>query len=182
MCTGPPPSITQVSTPVSDMHIASLSKGYDLEGASSKLMILDSGVACAPPLGNIEDEDVEDRVMAMDPPAAGRGVEEGGSRGRSGCVSVRISSTSSSSSSSMLGQADWSSTRFKRSLRALRASCLQRGGKDCYGTSLLILQGGRINPSLVIFFCSISERTADCHPHRLNTIDTAHLDEYRTFL
>ncbi|KAF3860168.1 hypothetical protein F7725_000423, partial [Dissostichus mawsoni] len=80
---------------------------YDLEGASSKLMMLDSG-CCAPPvdapplLCDIEDEEVEERER--------RRQEEG----RSGCVSVLISSSSSSSSSSMLGQADWSSTRFRR--------------------------------------------------------------------
>lgn len=103
---------------------------YDLECASSKLIMLDSGccvpaVDAAPPLCDNANDDVEEREALMGPPAS-LGVEEEGSwpPGRSGCVSVLTSSSSSSSSSSMLGQADWSSTRFRRSLSALRASCL----------------------------------------------------------
>ena len=103
---------------------------YDLEGASSKLIMLDSGCCTAPadgapPLCDINDE-VEEREGAMPPPDV-LGVEEEESRptGRSGCVSVLTSSSSSSSSSSMLGQEDWSSTRFRRSFRAFRASCLE---------------------------------------------------------
>ena len=111
---------------------------YDLEGASSKLIMLDSG-CCAPPvdgaplLCDIEDEEVEAREAPTGP-----NVEEEGSRppGRSGLVSVLTSSSSSSSSSSMLGQADWSSTRFRRSFRALRASCLGGRGRETF--SLLI--------------------------------------------
>lgn len=107
---------------------------YDLEGASSKLIMLDSG-CCAPPVAgaplfcDIEDEEVEEREAPGAP--TGLGMEEEGSRppGMSGCELVLTSSSSSSSSSSMLGQADWSSTRFSRSFRALRASCLQ--GKRC---------------------------------------------------
>lgn len=104
------------------------STGYDLEGASSKLMMLDSGCWGPPAVGAPAPCDSEDAPA----PPAGLGAEdeaeeEEGSRppGRSGCVSVRTSSSSSSSSSSMLGQADWSSTRFRRSFRALRASCLE---------------------------------------------------------
>lgn len=118
--------------------------GYDLEGASSKLMMLDSGccvppVGCAPPLCDIEDEEVEESEMPIGPPA-GLVAEEEGPLGRSGCVSVLTSSSSSSSSSSMLGQADWSSTRFRRSFRALRASCLGEGGRRerCFS---LMLEG-----------------------------------------
>lgn len=93
-------------------------------------MMLDSGCCTppeegAPPLCDINDEEVEEREALMAPPAV-LGVEEGSRPpGRSGCVSVLTSSSSSSSSSSMLGQADWSSTRFRRSFRAFRASCLQ---------------------------------------------------------
>lgn len=112
------------------VHMCSIC--YDLEGASSKLIMLDSACCvpaadAAPPLCDNGNEDVEEREALMGPPA-GLGVEEEGSRppGRSGCVSVLTSSSSSSSSSSMLGQADWSSTRFRRSFRALRASCLKR--------------------------------------------------------
>lgn len=118
------------------VHVCSIC--YDLEGASSKLIMLDSGcctppVDGAPPLCDIEDEEVDERDAPTGPPAD-LDVEEEGSRppGRSGCVSVLTSSSSSSSSSSMLGQADWSSTRFRRSFRALRASCLKgRGEKRC---------------------------------------------------
>lgn len=86
---------------------------YDLEGASSKLMMLDSGA-----------EPVGDAVLLWDIEDDGIGPEEeeGGSRG---WVWVRTSSSSSSSSSSMLGHADWSSTRFRRSFNAFRASCLK---------------------------------------------------------
>lgn len=101
---------------------------YDLEGASSKLMMLDSG--CATPPADAApalcDNDEEEEVEAPAGPPAGLGAEEEEeAEGSSGCVSVRTSSSSSSSSSSMLGQADWSSTRFRRSFRALRASCLE---------------------------------------------------------
>lgn len=114
------------------VHVRSIC--YDVEGASSKLIMLDSG-CCAPPvtgvplLCDIEDEEVEERVVPGAP--AGLDIEEERSRppGRSGSVLVLTSSSSSSSSSSMLGQADWSSTRFSRSFRALRASCLE--GKRC---------------------------------------------------
>lgn len=103
---------------------------YDLEAASSKLIMLDSG-CCAPPVAgvpllcDIDDEEVEEREAPGAP--AGLGMKEEGScpPGRSGSVLVLTSSSSSSSSSSMLGQADWSSTRFSRSFRALRASCLE---------------------------------------------------------
>ncbi len=110
---------------------------YDLEGTSSKLIMLDSEcwappVDGAPPLCDIEDEEVEVREVPTGAPA-GLGTGEGSRPpGRSGCVSVLTSSSSSSSSSSMLGQADWSSTRFRRSFRALRASCLEgRGNERC---------------------------------------------------
>lgn len=112
------------------VHVRSIC--YDLEGASSKLIMLDSG-CCAPPVAGVpllcEDEEVEEMEVPDAP--AGLGMKEEGSRppGRSGSVLVLTSSSSSSSSSSMLGQADWSSTRFSRSFRALRASCLR--GKRC---------------------------------------------------
>lgn len=116
------------------VHVCSIC--YDLEGASSKLIMLDSG-CCVPPAGGAplpcdkDNEEVGGSGVPMGPPA-GLGAEEEGSRppGRSGCVSVLTSSSSSSSSSSMLGQADWSSTRFRRSFRALRASCLEGRGKQ----------------------------------------------------
>lgn len=119
------------------VHVRSIC--YDLEGASSKLIMLDSG-CCVPPvdgaptLCDIEDEEVEVREAPTGPPAGLNEEEEEGSRppGRSGCVSVLTSSSSSSSSSSMLGQADWSSTRFKRSFRALRASCLGVGRREIF--------------------------------------------------
>ena len=113
------------------VHVCSIC--YDLEGASSKLIMLDSGCCAppvdgAPPLCDNEDEEVEEREAPTGPPAA-LDVEEGSRPpGRSGCVSVLTSSSSSSSSSSMLGQADWSSTRFSRSFSALRASCLEEEG------------------------------------------------------
>lgn len=115
------------------VHVCSIC--YDLEGASSKLIMLDSGccvppVDGAPPLCDNDIEEVEEREAPMGPPP-GLGVEEGSRPpGRSGCVSVLTSSSSSSSSSSMLGQADWSSTRFRRSFRALRASCLEGRGRE----------------------------------------------------
>lgn len=110
---------------------------YDLDGASSKLIMLDSGCCApledgAPPLCDTEDEDVEVREAPTRTPAVLE-VEDEGSRlpGRRGCVSVLTSSSSSSSSSSMLGQADWSSTRFRRSFKAFRANCLD--GRDKSG-------------------------------------------------
>lgn len=121
------------------------STGYDLEGASSKLMMLDSGCWGPPEVGAPAPCDSEDAPA----PPAGLGAEdeeeEEGSRppGRSGCVSVRTSSSSSSSSSSMLGQADWSSTRFRRSFRALRASCLE--GRADGGRSERLASGVRLN-------------------------------------
>ncbi len=102
---------------------------YDLEGASSKLIMLDSG-CCPPPVdGTPPLCDIVEEVEAPTGPPAGLGVEEEEESRpprRRGCESVLTSSSSSSSSSSILGQADWSSTRFRRSLRALRASCLER--------------------------------------------------------
>lgn len=46
----------------------------------------------------------------------------------SGSSGPSLFTTTSSSSSSMLGQAVWSSTRFSRSFSAFRASCLQSKG------------------------------------------------------
>lgn len=77
-------------------------------------MMLDSGCCAAPPDGPPPLCEAEERGAPTGP---------AGGPGRSGCVSVRTSS--SSSSSSMLGHADVSSTRFSRSFRALRASCLK---------------------------------------------------------
>lgn len=69
---------------------------YSVEGAASKVIRLDSGAAPFP-----------GGVGAL---SEGRGLS--------------TLAPDSSSSSSMLGQTDWSSTLFSRSLSAFRASCL----------------------------------------------------------
>lgn len=50
--------------------------------------------------------------------------------GSNGLSAFATTTAVSSSSSSMLGQADWSSTRFSRSFRAFRASCLWGKGRQ----------------------------------------------------
>lgn len=63
------------------MHVCPIC--YDLEGASSKLIMLDSG-CCVPPVDGAplfcdNDDEEAEREVPMGPPA-GLGVEEEGSR------------------------------------------------------------------------------------------------------